>query len=345
MSAFAEWQPHYAARDIPTFPVSDKRPCVRAWQKVGLGGSSQLALKFPEADAFAFQCGKRSRITLLDIDSSQEWMVEEAIRRFGRSPVIWRTGGNNYAMPFRYNGERRRIRVLQRDGLPIDILGQGGYAVAPPSLGSKRRYEFLEGSLDDFEQLPTLRLPVDGDSRNENRIPIGKRSNTLFNLALEQAPYVDDLDDLIDVVRTRNMHCEEPLSDAEVVKTGTSAWGYQLRGENLKGRGGAVVIPNSVIDALIDDADAWCLYGKLRRHHWRHDFALAKSMAASMRWTLPRWKRARNKLVEVGEIKCIHRGGGGPGDPPIYRLRDTILYPNKKLDTPLLWDRTRNKGQ
>jgi hypothetical protein len=111
--AFAEWQPRYAEQGVATFPVRDKKPCVRRWQSVGLNGSLQLALKFPEADAFGFQCGNASRITLVDIDSSEKRVVEEAIKIFGASPVVWRTGSGNFAMPFRFNGEKRRIRPFQ----------------------------------------------------------------------------------------------------------------------------------------------------------------------------------------------------------------------------------------
>jgi hypothetical protein len=332
---FAEWQPRYAEHGVATFPVRDKKPCIRGWQNVGLNGSSQLALKFPEAQAFGFQCGRSSGITLVDIDSSEDRFVGEAIRIFGVSPVIWRTGSGNYAMPFRFNGEKRRIRPLAT--VPIDVLGNGGYAVAPPSIGRNGRYEFIEGKLDDLQCLPNLTMPA-----NENRstpgekIPVGSRSNVLFHYALDHARFVDDFDTLIDVVRTRNLDCEPPLSELEVIKTASSAWGYEIRGENLKGRGGVVVISNSVVDALIDDPDAWCLYGKLRRHHWARDFALSKTMAESMGWTLPRWKRARKKLIEMGGIECIRPGGRGPKDPPIYRLRGTISYPNKKLDTSFL---------
>ena len=48
-----------------------------------------------------------------------------------------------------------------------------------------------------------------------------------------------------------------------------------------------------------------------------------------MGWSLPRWKRARDALVKLGFIRCIHPGGNGPHDPPIYtwELRGTILYP------------------
>lgn len=75
---FAQWQPHYAAYGVATFPVEDKRPCVTHWQRIGLPASRQLALKFADADAFGFQCGPRSRITIIDIDSKDECIVGEA---------------------------------------------------------------------------------------------------------------------------------------------------------------------------------------------------------------------------------------------------------------------------
>ena len=134
-------------------------------------------MKFANADAFGFQCGKRSRITLVDIDSRDECMVDKAIKLFGESPIIWRTGSGNYAMPYRHNGEARRIRAVP--GLPIDILG-GGFAVAPPSLGAKARYEFLQGGLADLDRLPRLRVdkvePV--EARRGDTIPVGSRATT-----------------------------------------------------------------------------------------------------------------------------------------------------------------------
>jgi Bifunctional DNA primase/polymerase, N-terminal len=151
---FAEWQPRYAEHRVATFPVENKIPRIRHWTKVGLKGSAQLAMKFADADAFGFQCGKANRITLIDIDSRDEGVVREAIKLFGQSPILWRTGSGNHAMPFRYNGEARRVRALP--GLPIDALG-GGFAVAPPSMGSTGRYEFLQGGLADLDRLPVAR--------------------------------------------------------------------------------------------------------------------------------------------------------------------------------------------
>ena len=317
---FAEWQPRYAERGVATFPVENKKPCVRGWQRVGLEGSSQLAMKFADANAFGFRCGSHSRITLIDIDSCDQRIVGEAVKFFGSSPILWRTGSGNHAMPFRYNGEARHIRPLP--GLPIDVLG-GGYAVAPPSIGTKGRYEFLEGSLADFDRLPHARVdevrsPKE-QSETHGRIARGKRDEALFHFALEQAPHVDDLDTLIDAVRTRNMDCEPPLVDAVVMAKAQSAWRYQQEGRNLVGRGRAFVMSHETYDALWDkDRDALALYLHLNCHHWGRDFVLAKPMATEMEWGLRRWKDARGALIRLGIIRCIHPGGNGPRDPSIY---------------------------
>ena len=320
MGVFPQWQPLYAEQGVVTFPVKDKKPCIKGWKKVGSRGSEQLAHKFPEADAFAFQCGATNGITVVDIDDSDEAVLEEAVSFFGRSPVIWRTGSGNYAMPFRCNGERRQIRPIP--ALPIDLLG-GGYVIAPPSAGSRNRYEFIEGNLDDFANLPTAK-PLIYKSRPHTGLPSvdgGKRNDELFNFALEQARFVDDFDALLDVVSTANADLIDPLPVMEVVKLTNSAWGYQTRGENLKGRGGSILIGHDLYDQLSAEGndDALVLYTKLKRHHWDREFVLAKAMASAMGWGLPKFYNARKTLVALGIIECIHPGGRGPNDPPRYR--------------------------
>ena len=74
---FAYWRRQYAEQGIATFPVKDKCPCIRGWQKIGLKGSSELASKYANADAFGF-LASRSRLTIIDIDSNDERMVGEA---------------------------------------------------------------------------------------------------------------------------------------------------------------------------------------------------------------------------------------------------------------------------
>jgi hypothetical protein len=320
---FAQWQPRYAKHGVATFPVENKKPCVRGWQSVGLKSSTQLALKFAAADGFGFQCGKLNKITLIDIDSCDQGVVGEAIKLFGESPIIWRTGSGNHAMPFRHNGEARRIRAVP--GLPIDVLG-GGFAVAPPSMGAAGRYEFLQGNLADLDRLPVARIPKAekpaSTAIGQRGIPEGERSDTLFKHALRHAAHVDDLDALTDVVRTRNMDCMPPLSETEVVRIAVSAWSYQQEGKNLVGRGHAIVTAHTVIDELMHESpDGFLLLMVLKRRHWGRDFVAANAMAPFMPgggWTLRRLQDARKTLVDQRYIELVRPAGYR--SPAMYRF-------------------------
>ena len=287
---FSEWQPHYAERRIATFPVNaDKKPAIRRWNQITLGGSSRLAERFQQANAFGFQLGPRSQITALDVDSQNEAVLADALNEHGATPFIVRTGGGYHAY-YSYGGERRHIRPYHNK--PIDILG-GGFVVAPPSISEKGAYGIISGTLDDLANLPPIHVVLDG-LRAEGRILEGKRNNTLFRFALEQARHSDNFDVLLDVMRTRNMECEPQLADEVLISTAKSAWRYEQKGSNLVGRGRSVVTPHSVIDELIGESqDAFILLTRLQRHHWGRNFVLANAMANQLGWTRKRFAAAR----------------------------------------------------
>ena len=121
-------------------------------------------------------------------------------------------------------------------------------------------------------------------------------------------------------MRTRNTDCEIPLPDSEVIKAAESVWKYQIEGRNLVGKGRSVVMSHALIDKLVTtNQDAYILLSMLKRHHWgRGSFVLSKAMAAKFGWRITRWYAARDLLVRFGIIACVHEGGMGPHDPPIY---------------------------
>jgi len=181
---FSEWQPKYASHGIATFPVGEaKKPSIRSWQKIGLKGSAELAEKFIDADALGYVTGRRSNITVLDIDTTDEKIAEDAIRQHGQPAIIIRTASGKFHYLYRYNGEHRRIRPWPE--LPIDQLGDNGYALAAPSKIATGSYEIIHGHLRDLDLLKPMAgglgeisvrrqgKPVtwsemrDGDQRNE----------------------------------------------------------------------------------------------------------------------------------------------------------------------------------
>ena len=80
---FQKWQPVYAERGIATFPVREveaaKRPAVRNYSRIGLPASAALTSRLGSAKMLGFMCGSRSRITVLDVDSSDELILADAL--------------------------------------------------------------------------------------------------------------------------------------------------------------------------------------------------------------------------------------------------------------------------
>lgn len=342
MGAFAEWQPRYAEHGIATFPVDiladgRKKPAVGGYLKLGGKYSSQLTLKFGEHEALGLACA-RNKITVLDVDTPDERVLADALSRHGPTPFIVRSGSGNWQAWYRHGGEVRRIRPDPTK--PIDILGNG-YVVAPPSKGRKGRYELVQGTMDDLDRLPRminrgaeaapiLQLvqgtmddqPQPGASKAHGKLLEGSRNDTLWRHCMKAIRGCSRVEDLMEKAMQFNREAfYEPMPDAEVLKVVASAMVYERDGKNWFGHGARVVVDHSVVDELASaEPHAFALLSILKRHHWGRDFALAKAFADSLGWTLRTFKEARAILLDRGLIECVHPGGRGPKDPPIYRF-------------------------
>lgn len=329
---FDHWQGEYASRGVITFPVTrDKTPAVRGYLKVGRKASAQFALKFPDALGIGFAC-KRNRITVLDVDTNDERVLADGLARHGSTPIIVRTGSGNYQAWYRHNGEARKIRPEPK--VPIDILGDG-FVVAPPTQANTGEYRIIQGSLDDLDRLPRMRMAgaevstmVD-KSPTEKSVTHGsqsdkqdaKRNNTLWRHCMKIARSCARLENLMDAaVDYNNKEFYRPLPADEVLKIVASAWGYEIEGKNWFGHGGRVVLDVEAVDIVATkNPYAVALLMVLKRHHdGQETFLLANATAKTFGWSVNTFKAARDRLVELGFIRCIHPGGRGPNDPPVY---------------------------
>jgi len=331
MGVFAEWQPRYADHGVATFPLliegKTKKPATKGYNRVGLKGSGQLAIKFPDVDALAFMAGGRSGLSLVDIDSpDDEDLLREVLRRYGDTPLISRTGSGGFHCYYRHGGEGRKIRV--DPSMPVDLIG-GGVAAAPPSLGAGgRAYRFIRGNIADLHRLPFIRGDAGRADVQEavkrELVQVGNRNRALFEHLMREARHVDTFDDLLDVARTyADNEFEAPLPEAELLQTAKSAWGYETTGKNKFGQAATLNLHRDVV--LVHAAknpEAFALFSILQAQHkgLRGEFALSKAMADSMGWHLRKFKAARDYLVDVGLVTCTHPGGRGPKDPPRYRF-------------------------
>jgi hypothetical protein len=318
--SFQYWQPIYAERGIALIPCgSNKAPLVKNPQRFGREASTEIASKFSEASAFGFYCGRRNGITVLDVDTTDERVLSDALNRHGHTPIIVQTGSGKFHGFYRSNNEKRSIRPWGQE-LPIDLLG-AGLSIAPPSLVAKGQYRIIHGHLDDLDRLPIMR-------ELEERLYNGAvgprpqkqgegRNNDLWRRLMKEAHHVDDFESLLDCAETLNQELVEPMQQAEVTKIVKSAWGITERGDNRFGQFGSWS-PVDEINRFRENQDAFWLLSFLRaNNHPDSTFMVANGLAEAFGWTRKRLAAARESIIRQGYIRRLRHASNN--SPALYR--------------------------
>jgi hypothetical protein len=319
---FAAWQPEYAGRGLPTFPVRiagpDKIPITRGYQRTGLRGSAELTKRF--GNALAMGITLNSRRMVVDVDTKSERTLADVLAKHGDTPLIARTAskggfhcyfGENAGAWKHYKQSRRVIRP--ESDKPVDYLG-AGFAVVPPSLTATGRYEFIRGSLDDINRLPPFRGVVpplqpepkeDLTKRHVAAVSQGSRNSALFRACMKRAHSCASLDQLLAFAQAINAYYIPPMDEAEVVEIAKNAWRYTERGQNRFGQHGAY-FPTEEITVLQRDPDAFLLLGYLRAHNRpTAQFMVSNGLSENLGWTRKRLAAARRRLIDLGYIQQI----------------------------------------
>jgi hypothetical protein len=309
---------------LPCGGSDGKTPRVKAWQtRKSRATIEKWARRFHGENIGIVP--EHSNLTVVDIDDPK--LIDDAVARFGDTPVRVRTPSGTLHLYYKSSGERTQNHI---DGLAIDVRGKGtGFVVTPPSVrpDNGKGWVFETGGLADLadsERLPTIK-PGAFPARWPTRFGLvqeGTRNSTLFTSALGEAWHCDDLEALIDALHVHNEGFTPPLPDKEVVKVATSACHYHSTGNNWVGGPARAVTTAEELDAYREDPDAFYLLQRLRVAHGarKEPFALANTYAVTLGWSRHRFHKARQALEDRGAIRRIHTGGKGAGDPHLYIL-------------------------
>lgn len=335
---FAEAAPQYAAHGLRVFPVGGedgKRPLINSWPKVGRRTFERLSLKFATANVAVID-GDPGGIVRVDIDDPD--LVEMALDRFGDTPVKVQTPTPGHRhLWYRSNGERR---VVGLDGLKIDILGRGGYGVAPPSIfPGKGVYSFIEGGLDDLDHLLVIRpgalpptayrntLPPANDT---GRVPEGCRIKALFAELRVKALDFETPDELQFYAEALNEAKMDPiLTEAEIRAQVRGVWRLKTEGRLILPGSRTAVVPLDVTLRLAMKGKALALYTFLSAHHGPdHRFQVSpKGIGRTLGLAPGTVRVARNVLLAEGLLRLVERAkhvhgsdGTWSQSPDLYRL-------------------------
>jgi putative DNA primase/helicase len=199
---------------------------------------------YPKAN-WAVATGEISQIVVVDVDRDKGGA--QSILNF-EVPLTPKTitGGGGYHLFFNY--PKINVKSSVRKIAPgIDIRGDGGYAILPPSnhLSGNSYYWVTSYNDAEFRELPEWTYIENQDpprhaveNINGNRkelhfhegriIPEGIRNNTLTSVAGKLRRIGAKRDEIIDYLQWRNERfAQPPLEDKEIVRIGNSVARYE----------------------------------------------------------------------------------------------------------------------
>ena len=160
------------------------------------------------------------------------------------------TGRGGYHLYFHYEGKDIGNRAGLLDG--VDVRGEGGYVIAPPSThpnGTEYAWEFnpqetaIAPLTDTVKQLIGYHEETAETFQAPATIESGTRNDTLYKLACSlQAKGLPDQAIIEAVMKTNETLCVEPLERAEVELICNSAFGHEkgrlriIKEQNLEWR-------------------------------------------------------------------------------------------------------------
>lgn len=311
----------------PTGGPDGKRPMLSGYNRriLNPGNVAAIVNKFSDANV-ALLTGP-SGLNVVDIDEPS--LLHPMRKRFGDTPLIVKTAGRGgYQMYYKASRHVRAADLRLTEGIAVEIKAGGNIVIAPPSRSpvTGRYYELIEGRFDSetLASLPQINIPAIYHTKtaaDHRAICEGQRNQWLFSLCLREARYVDSLDALLDVGRTRNDEAEPPLSQSEVARICRSAWSYSTSGRNFVSAGGHVVLDRARIEQICNatPGNPVSLMLRLQIEHSARvergeSFALS-TRAMAEAGTLKGWTRQnlRTAIAHARNLNFIQRVEGDRG--------------------------------
>jgi hypothetical protein len=189
--------------------------------------------------------GKESNLVVVDVDCAKGGRIEELYNFISKEileKTLWSKTGGGYHLYFRYPQNAEIRNSTSKLGNKIDVRGEGGYIVAPPSLHiSGNRYEFLnDNSVKPFpqafiEKLNKTEARTENNFSNGNTLQKdfyldGNRNNSLTSVAgkLRRAGLSEnELEPTL--IKINSERCKPPLSEKEVLQIVSSVSRYDVQ--------------------------------------------------------------------------------------------------------------------
>ena len=232
-----EWALEYAGMGLAVFPLRarNKTPATKNGCKDATTDQKQIAAwwdRWPDANIGIATGSVSGGLVVIDLDRDEEKgfdgyeVLREWEKQHGQLPDTCQsiTGRGGYHLLYRDTVEHRNAQAVYEG---VDIRGEGGYIVAPPSIHPNgHAYEWEQGP-DEFEIAPAddlVREFLKGPKREQQQyfhqpavIPEGQRTSTLVHLiGSQRAKGLGETAIRAAIQAENEEKCVPPLSDQEL---------------------------------------------------------------------------------------------------------------------------------
>ena len=358
----------YMRLGIPIIPLGqDKNPLIGGFKinKLSVRQSRAYMARFPHSEAFGVPDGRLSGLVRLDVDEPGDAIVEEVIRRAGDTPFRVRTASGKTHLVYRFAGERRLTtrpiadkkppsNAQPWDDLCVDLCGQGGYSVSPPSHCNGGTYELLgdvslEALLAKRHLLPTIQglhtraylpgvqpnaapaLDFDHEETDLRGVRPGNRDAVFYRKVARICQQVHRAggakDDAMNKAKALNSEFPVPLGNDEVERKVNHWWQRTINGENCFGTGHRTPARDWVQDLAATDPSLLALLVWLKKMNGpESEFWIANGMAGDHLtgwWSIDRLRDTRQRAMDG---KWIERTAKAvTGQNAVYRWGPTAM--------------------
>ena len=236
----------HAERGLPVFPcASNKHPLTERGFKDATVDAEQIKAwwgQWPKA-MIGMPTGHKSGVWVLDVDQHGEDGEESLLRlRAGRDmpdtmEAMTPSGGRHIYFQLPEGADIRNSAGKLGPGL--DVRGEGGYVIVPPSAANGHAYQW-EGSSDPGEGVRATQAPAwlfallsappkaESPPAGSEAIPEGRRNEVLFRLGRSLRAKGLTEAGVLAALRAENAaRCNPPLPETEIQRVAKSAATYQ----------------------------------------------------------------------------------------------------------------------
>ena len=240
---FAKAYANLKWQSFPCLP-NDKKPLVK-WADAATTEENMLIGWWDTTPAanIGIACGKRSGIVVIDIDVDHDGYesLAELIAIHGKLPdtPVSKTGSGGEHIFFKHPGIEIH-NSAGKLGKGIDVRGDGGYVVAPPSRHPNGNYyEWVVKPSQPLADMPAWMIEllqernvVTEPQPGTGHILSGERNNALTKMAGAMRRKGFDEDAIFAALQIHNRdRCNPPLTDGEVLQIARSVTRYEPQDE------------------------------------------------------------------------------------------------------------------